>query len=293
MNKTMRPFDWARLLLLGAIWGGSFIFFRILTPVLGVSNTAMNRCLIAGIFLFILLKIRQSQPLWATHSKHYLIVGTLNSTLPFCLFAYASLHIPAAYSAILNATTPIFAMLIATLLHGQALSKRAALGFTVALLGVALVANPWQRAANFTPDAHFLPAIAACLVAAILYAIAGGYIKKHLSDSPAMANTAATQLFAGLCLLPVALTQTPPLAAYTPNIVLAILAISLLCSALAYLVFFRLINDIGPERSMTVTFLLPVFSLLWGFLFLNEAVSWQMMLGSALVLLGTYVGIKK
>ncbi|MEN9558809.1 MAG: hypothetical protein RLZZ502_20 [Pseudomonadota bacterium] len=289
----MQIFDWLRLLLLAAIWGSSFIFFRILTPVLGISPTTALRCFLAGLFLYLVLWWRKEKIDWRKKGKHFFIIGVLNSALPFACFAYASLHIPAAYSAILNSTAPIWGVLIGVIFYGSPISRRTLIGFSTALLGVILVANPWQRASGFVPDAYFLPAIGAGLAAAILYGIASHLIKKHLSDQSAVVNTAATQLVAGLALLPFAAAQMPSLAVFTPLIIASILAISLMCSALAYFLYYKLIADIGVERGMSVTFFIPVFGLLWGALFLGEAVSMMMLLGSALVICGTYIGLKK
>jgi drug/metabolite transporter (DMT)-like permease len=289
----VRQQDWVRLLALAAIWGASFLFFRILAPALGVFFTADSRVLIAGFALTAWLLLTKTNTHWKTHPLQLTVIGVLNSAIPFSLFAYAALHIPAAYSAILNAFTPIFAFVGGILFLGERMSRLRALGLMLGVVGVALVANPWQRAAGFMPDAHFLPAVAACLLCTLCYAASGIYIKKCAAEVSSKAIAAGSQLSAGVALLPFALSSPPAPSAFTPGVVAAIFALALLCSAVAYLLFFRLMKDVGPSRAQLVTLLVPLFGMLWGGLFLGERLSFSALLGCALLLLGTVAATRQ
>ncbi len=289
----MQQQDWFRLIALAAIWGASFLFFRMLAPALGVFFTADSRVLIAGCALTAWLLVTKSATHWKTHPLQLSIIGVLNSAIPFSLFAFAALHIPAAYSAILNAFTPIFAFVGGVIWLGERISRVRALGLIIGVMGVALVANPWQRASGFTPDEYFLPAVAACLLCTLCYAISGIYIKKCAAAIPANAIAAGSQLSAGAALLPFALSHPPAMAAFTPALVLALFALGLLCSAVAYMLFFRLIKDVGPSRAQLVTLLVPLFGMLWGALFLGERLSLSALLGCALILLGTVAATRQ
>jgi drug/metabolite transporter (DMT)-like permease len=289
----VRQQDWIRLIALAAIWGASFLFFRILAPALGVFFTADSRVLIAGIALTAWMIASKTSTQWKTHPVQISIIGILNSAIPFSLFAYAALHIPAAYSAILNAFTPIFAFVGGVIFLGERMSRLRAFGLILGVAGVALVANPWQRATGFIPDAHFLPSVAACLLCTLCYAASGIYIKKCAADISSSAIAAGSQLSAGIALLPFALSAPPPADAFTPALVGAMFTLALLCSAVAYLLFFRLMKDVGPSRAQLVTLLVPLFGMAWGSLFLGERLSISAIVGCSLILLGIVTATRK
>jgi drug/metabolite transporter (DMT)-like permease len=167
----------------------------------------------------------------------------------------------------------------AVLLH-ERLNTRRVVGLLVGVAGVVLVTQSASQ-----PNLHY-PAIAAALVAAFCYGLIATYIKRWASHVPSRGMAAGSQLAAGILLIPL-IPLWPPAAAPTPGIVASILALGLVCSALAYLLYFRLIADIGATGALTVTYLIPVFGVLWGALFLGETVSVSMLAGAALVVLGT------
>ena len=288
----MRQQDWVRLIALAAIWGASFLFFRMLAPALGIFFTAGSRVVIAGVALSAWLLLTKTNAHWKTHPRQLAIIGVLNSAIPFALFAYAAVHIPASYSAILNAFTPFFGFVAGVIWLGERLSALRAAGLALGVAGVALVANPWQRASGFTPDAHFLWAVGACLLSTFCYAASGIYVKKFASTISSKAIAAGSQLSAGVALLPFALAHPPSAAAFTPDIVLAMLALALVCSALAYVLYFRLMQDVGPSRTLIVTMLVPLFGMVWGAVFLGERFSLSALVGCGLILFGTVVSTR-
>ena len=274
----MKRADMARLVLLAAIWGASFLFNRIAAPALGPILTAELRTLIAGIALAVYFAIAGFDPRWGRFGRHYFVVGILTSALPFVLWAYAALSLTAGLMSVINATSPMWGAVCAALFLGERLTARRTLGLAIGIVGVAFVTGP---EATFS----VAPVIAA-LSAAFSYGLAGAYMKRKANDVPSRGMAVGTQLVAGVILIPL-IPLWPPAEVPSPLVAGSMLALGLVCGAIAYLLYFRLIADIGPTGALTVTYLIPVFGVLWGALFLGEAISLPMLAGAGLVLLGT------
>ncbi len=276
----MRRADTVRLLALAAIWGASVLFMRIVAPALGPVVTAELRTLIAGVALALYFALVGINAEWRRFGRHYVVVGILSSALPFLLWAYAALSLPAGLLSVLNATAPMFGAMCSAVILRERLSARRIAGLVVGVLGVALLSRPEAGAAL-----HY-PAIIGALAACFCYGLVATYIKRWASQVPSRSMAAGSQLAAGILLTPL-IPLWPPMAAPTPLVVASILALGLVCSAIAYLLYFRLIADIGATGALTVTYLVPVFGVLWGVLFLGETVSLSMLAGGLLVILGT------
>lgn len=274
-----RP-DAARLVLLAAIWGASFLFMRIAAPALGPVLTAEARTLIAGVALAAYFAATGFDPEYRRWAKHYVIVGILSSAVPFLLWAYAALSLTAGLLSVLNATSPMWGAVCSALILGERLTARRVAGLVLGVAGVALVTQPGAS------ETFSYRAVAAALVAAFCYGLIATYIKRWASAVPSRGMAAGSQLAAGTLLIPF-IALWPPAGMPTPGVVASILALGLVCSALAYLLYFRLIADIGATGALTVTYLIPVFGVLWGALFLGETVSGAMLAGAALIILGT------
>jgi len=270
-----------RLVALAAIWGASFLFLRIGAPVLGPALLIESRLILAALFLLAVgmalgkrLELRQ-------HWRHYLLLGLLNSALPFLLFAYAARSLSASLLSILNATSPIWGAVIAAAWTGSALTLREVSGLALGVAGVALLVG--FDAAMLQPGAG--PAIVATLGAAASYGIASVYAKSAKTVEP-FAN-AHGSMWAAALLAAGALPFFPVVARPDAGVIAAVIALGVLCSGIAYLLYFRLVADLGPASALTVTFLIPVFGVLWGHLFLGEAVGWHTVAGAAIVIAGT------
>ena len=274
--------DASRLIILAAIWGGSFVFLRVLSPVLGPLLTADLRVLIAWMALAVYFRIVGQAMDWRRFWVQYLIIGFFNAALPFSLFAFAALYVPASYSAIINATSPIFGALFSVLWLGEKLTANKLLGFIFGIVGVALV----TKFAGSHLGTMELRAMAACLGAALCYGFVSVYTKKFASAANPTAVAGASQLMAGLVLIPW-LPFQPPSRAITLLVAVNMLAFALLCSGVAFLLYFRLIANVGPTKALTVTFLMPAFTMLWARLFIGETVTAAMLFGCVLVLCGT------
>ncbi len=273
------------LTLLAAIWGSSFIFMRILAPVLGPAITATARTLVAGLFLVALFSLLKTPMDWRKRFKHYLVVGVFNSGLPFLLYSFAALHLPASIPAIVNALTPLWGAVFSALLLKDPLTPRKLIGLGLGIGGVAVIALRGSGISEL-PD---LPSLLACVLATVCYGFSGAYIKGWASSIPSRAMTAASLSVAGIVLLPFAALTAPALNAVAPAIWIMAVVFALLCSALAYLIYFRLIGSAGVTVALSVTLLVPVFAFLWGFLFLGEAIGPSALIGAVLVLAGTYM----
>ena len=278
----MKPRDLLDLTLLAALWGGSFLFMRYAVPDFGVVPLIWLRVALASVCLLPLLLMKRQLGALRRQAGALTVMGLFNSGLPFLLIAWATLSITAGLASIMNAMTPVFTALIGALWLGDRLDGRRGLGLLLGLAGVALLA---ADKADFRPGGSGW-AIVAMLLATACYGFAANHTRRYLQGVPALVNATGTQLVSALVLLPPALWSWPE---RMPGLGpwLAALVLGVACSALAYLLFFRLIARVGASRAVTVTFLVPVFGTLWGTLFLDEPVTASMLAGGAVVLLGT------
>jgi len=278
----MTPADYGRLILLAAIWGAAFPFMRVAAPVLGAVWTAELRVLIGGLALLLWFRITGFDPGLRRHARAYFIVGTLAIALPFVLYAHAARHAPASLLAIVNASAPMFGLIWSALFGDERVTLRKVVGLALGAAGVTAVAQPDGMAAD--PD--FGWAIASSLAACCAYGAAGVLIRRFARAVPALGMAAGNQLAAAAVLLPL-LAFAPP--AGTPDglVIANVLALALLASGVAFVLYFRLIVDVGATRALTVTFLIPAFGLLWGIAFLGESLPAGALLGGALIVGGT------
>lgn len=279
----MSASDLARLLALAALWGGSFAFMRVAVPVLGPLWLAFLRVVIAFAALFAVAFARRSVPPLRERWRDYLVIGTINSALPFALFCFAEQYIGASSAAILNATSPFFGAVVAALWLRTPLNWRQVAGMVLGLAGVTLLVG-WQPEPL---SATTLAATLACLGAALCYGVSSVYAKARMASVPSAGLALYSQLAAAIALAPtLALVPTP--SPPSPLVVANVLALALASTAFAYLLYFRLIATIGPTRALTVTFLIPLFGVIWGALFLGEPLGANSLLACALILGGTW-----
>lgn len=280
----MKGRDIAELLLLAALWGGSFLFMRIAAPMLGPIWLIELRVLLAGLAL---LPIAVRLKLWSEIRRHWrslLIAGCINSAIPFSLLAFASISLPAGFTSIVNGTAPLFGTIVASVWLKERLTIPRMLGFILGFGGVVILVG-WK---SITATPAFVMAVLAGLLAALMYAIAAPYIKQTLTGVPSLAVATGTQLGAAFVLIP-ALPFTRPQQFPTPTITLAVLGLALLSTAWAYVLYFRLIQSIGSTKALTVTYLVPLFAMFWGAVLLQEAVTTSMLVGCCLILVGTAI----
>jgi len=278
----MKPADYVRLVALAAIWGASFMFTRVVAPSLGAIWTAELRVLLGGLALLAWFRLAGVDAALRRHWRYYLAVGTVNSAIPFALYAYAAIHLPASLLSIVNATSPMFGILFGALSGTERVTLPRLAGLALGAAGVALVAQPEGLGAG----AAFYAPVAAALGACAGYGLTGVLVRRWGQGVPSRGVAAGQQLAAALVLAPLLLVvplPAPPSALVVGNV----LAVALLASAVAFLIYFRLIADVGATRALTVTFLIPPFGVLWGTLFLGEALPAGMLAGGVLIVAGT------
>jgi drug/metabolite transporter (DMT)-like permease len=278
----MNGADAARLAALAAIWGSSFLFIRITSPVIGPVATADLRMLIAGAALSAWFAATGFDPQWRRWWRYYLLIGTLTSALPFLLFAFAALELTAGMLVVINATSPMWGAVLSALILGERLSPLGIAGLALGVCGVALLAAPEGSAS--------LLSLCAALAAAFCYGLSAAVMRRWSRDAPSRGMAVGTQIAGGLLLLPL-LALSPP-AMPGPGVIACLVVLGLVCGALAYLLYFRLIADIGAAGALTVTYLIPVFGILWGALFLGEPLEPAMLGGAALVIAGTVLVLR-
>jgi drug/metabolite transporter (DMT)-like permease len=271
----------ATLVLLAAIWGASFLFIRIAVPTLGPAVLMTGRVLCAAVFLFAVAQVLRKPLLIQGNVKHYVLLGFINSALPFFLFAFSAHWLSASVMSVLNATAPIWGSLIGAIFFQQRISWTGGLGLFLGVFGVSVLVG-------FDPllvkDGAYW-AVAAAASAACCYGIATHYTRRAKAVEP-FANAHGSMWASALWLLP--MTWFFPLNnEVSTSVGLALLALGILCTGIAYLLYFGLVRDIGATPTLTVTFMIPVFGVLWGHLFLDEAIGWQTFVGTLLVLTGT------
>ncbi|WP_309639059.1 DMT family transporter [Methylibium sp.] len=274
------------LLMLAALWGASFLFMRLGAAEFGPVALSALRVGIATLALLPLLLWRGQLALLRAHWRAIAVVGVVNSALPFVLFSTAALAINAGLSSIFNATAPLWGALIAWAWLGERLTLTRVAGLALGFAGVLWLA--WDTA-SVKPGEHGVSAalaIAACLAATLCYGFGANYTKRRLSGVAPLAVATGSQLAATVVLLLPALWLWP---AVMPSTTAwgSVAGLALLCTAVAYLLYFHLIDQLGAARAITVTFLLPVFGLLWGAIFLAEKLTPAMLFGCAVILLGT------
>lgn len=274
--------DRLELLLLGMIWGASFLFMRVAAPEFGAFALVEIRVAIAALFLVAVLAWRGGLGNLRGSTAPLTIVGVLGSALPFALFAYAALHLTAGTSAVLNASTPLFGAIVAYAWLNDRLTLARIIGLAVGFGGVVLLAC--DKIA-FNGDGT-TPAVFAALGASLSYGVTVNYTKKKLGHMPPMAAAAGSLIAATLILLPLAAVNWPSTAPSLKSW-LCVIALGIFCTGIAMFFHFRLIARIGPAKAVTVTYLLPVFGMLWGLIFLDEAVTASMLMACAVILLGT------
>jgi drug/metabolite transporter (DMT)-like permease len=283
-EKIMQLINIIQLLILAALWGGSFLFLRIAAPIIGPIWLIEIRVLLAGLVL-LLFTIRFN--LLAEIRRNIIpimVVGCIGTAIPFVLFAFASQFLPSGFNSILNATSPLFGTVVASIWLKEKLTINRILGLIIGFAGVIIIVG-WK---TFAITQSFIYSVSATFLAAFLYAVAAPYAKKYLSGVSALAIATGNLLSAAIILLPL-IPFTIPKQIPTTTVIIAIIALSLFSTACSYLLYFRLLNSIGSTKSLTVTYLIPVFAMIWGKIFLEEEITQSMIFGGSLILLGTAV----
>lgn len=273
--------------LLAAVWGASFLFMRLSAPEFGPLPLMLVRCAVGAAVLLPLAAAQQGGRRLVGQLRdsggRLLFAGTVNSAIPFVMFGFAALWLSAGFSSILNATAPIFGAIVGYFWLRERLTAWRVAGLVIGVAGVAVLSG--DKVSFSGADAGGW-AVLACLAATFCYGIAGNFAKRHLAGIDPLVVAAGSQVGATLVLLLPGLAQwpveAPPATAW-----IAALVLGAACTGLAYLLFFRLIANVSSSAALSVTFLIPLFGVLWGWIFLAERIDLPMVVGGAIVILGT------
>ncbi len=278
----MRSRDTLDLFILSALWGASFLFMRIAVPEFGPIVLAELRVAIASLFLFPILMMRADFGELSVHWKKLAVVGTVNSAIPFILLPFSTLYLTGGFAAILNATSPLWVAIIGWIWLSAKLDVSRTTGLVIGFAGVIVLV--WDKAGFDLSGASL--AIIAAIVASFFYGIGANYTKKYLQGISSLAIATGSQLAAAIVLLPGAIALWPDgpisLQAWA-----AIITMGILSTGFAYIIYFRLIANVGPASAITVTYLVPGFAVFWGAVVLDEKLTTPMVIGCAIILIGT------
>ena len=275
-----------RLILLSMIWGGSFLFLRVAAPEFGPLALIFVRVSLAGLVLSPILCVRENWESFQRVWRKMCVVGILNSSIPFSLLAFSTLRLEAGFTSLINATTPIFAAGVGAVWFGARLERINVIGLCVALIGVAVLSS--DRMEFKEGGAGW--AVVAALAASLSYGVSANLSKRWLAGLNVRMVAAGNLAVAGLSMAPLGLFYWPEVQP-SASIWACALALALVCTAGAYLLFFRLLEDVGALGATTVTFLIPVFASVWGVWLLDERLDARMVVGMAVTLFGTALTI--
>jgi drug/metabolite transporter (DMT)-like permease len=271
--------DLLAFVMLGAIWGASFLFMRVSVPEFGAVALIECRVVIGAVFLTIALALRGGLPTLRGLGAALTLVGAINTAIPFSLFAFATISLTAGFSSVLNATVPLFSAALAMLWFRERLTPAQLGGLGVGFLGVVILV--WSKL-GVPGD---LRAVAAGLSASVLYAMAAHYSKRRFAGVAPLSIAAGSLIAASVMLLPLAIwwwpERMPSWKAWGCALVLGVV-----CTGLAYILYFRLLARVGAAKAVIVTYLIPVFGTSWGALLLRESLSLRMLIGCGLILCG-------
>jgi drug/metabolite transporter (DMT)-like permease len=278
------------LLIPSALWGSSFIFMHHLSPVFGPILTSTIRIIVGALFLAGLFAIQKYKVYWKRDYKLFMLIGITNSAIPFSLYAYAALYIPSSLSVIINSTSPMFGAVFALLLLKDRLNVTKVVGLLLGTIGVGFVSS--DIFAQHSVELYL--SIGACVTAALLYGLSGAFVKLYATHIEPKQLTVGSLTFAGMSMMLLVIIlalvgQFPQIV--SENIVLdifLIIAFGILCTSIPYIIYYKLMKEVGPVKALTVTYLMPVFGLLWGMIF-GEVITVLMIIGLVIILVGIYV----
>ena len=269
----------AALILLGALWGASYIFIRIAVEPLGPVFLMLLRVALSGLILLAYARLRRQQLRLRGHWRQFIVLGFLGSALPFSLIAWAELTVTASMAAILMSTTPLFTTFVAAVGLGERLTFYKLIGAVLGIIGVTITVGGSDIALNV----EGIAAILALLAATLSYSLGGVYAKRYFTGLNNLSMSSGQMIAATVVLTPAAAfdlpREMPP-----PLAVLSLLILVLLCTAFAYQLYYYLIISAGPIKALTVTLLVPPFGVFWGAVLLEEPISAGILIGLAIVL---------
>jgi len=277
--------NWILLILLGAVWGSAFMFIKISADDFGPILLVNLRLLLAGALFLPFLLQKKYLAYFKTHFSGILILGIFSNAFPFTMFSYASLGATSNMLGILNGTTAFMTMVVAYFWLKESITPKQIFGIILGFLGILVLVNPANGSATIGASGF-------ALVGALSYSFSGVYIQKYQLNANKFVLIGWAMLFGGLFLTPLSFFNLPDQMPDN-NAIAALLWLGIVSTGIAYLGYIRLIEQIGAVRTSTVTYLLPVFSIIWGSIFLQEKITWIIFGGFIFVMIGMYFANNK
>ena len=276
---------WTLLIFLGAIWGSAFIFIKVAAPEFGAVGLVQARLIIASlIFLPILLRKKYLlllNPIW----KHSLILAISNNAIPFTLFSLASFESESNMLAILNATTAFNTMIIAYFWLNETVTLKQFIGLIMGFIGVVILVNPDSSSTS-------LISAILCLMGAACYSFSTVFIQKNSAKTNKLVLIGWSIIFSVFLMIPMTLFYLPS-AVPSFDAFLSVLWLGGVSTGLAFLGYVRLIEKIGAVKTSTVAYFLPVFGIIWGYIFLEEKITTSIVIGCITILFGVFLATSK
>lgn len=278
----MQAKSYLELLILGALWGASFLFMRTASPEFGAFSLILFRASIAAVFLLVLMAFirRQEMQQIRTHWRHLVVLGLTNTAMPFTLFAWATLSLEAGLTATLNSTAPMFGALVAWLWLKDKIAPATIFGLVVGFTGVFILMSE-----KISDDAMLLLPIMGALFASTCYGFAACYSKLYAAGMKPLAVATGSQVYAALLLIVPGIITWPE-AMPSVSAWRDVICLGIACTGVAYILYFRILSREGVSKALSVTYLVPLFAFIWGWWFLDEQVTQSILLGAATILLG-------
>lgn len=278
----MKAKDIIDLVLLAAVWGASFLFMRMGAPEFGPIALVQLRMLIAALFLLPILKMRIGFAELPQNWKPLTMLGFYNSAIPFLLLTYSTLYVSAGFSSVFNATAPLWGALVAWVWLSERLNKMGVVGLLVGFAGVAVLAGDAESLAS--PGAAL--AVVAAISGSFFYGIGANYARRYTKHLKPLSVATGSMLFPAIILAPLTIAFWPD-AQPSTSAWFALIAMGVASTGFAYILYFRLIANVGPAKAITVAYLIPAFAVIWGALILDETVTALMIIGCLIIFLGT------
>ena len=269
---------WILITILGAVWGSAFMFIKIATPELGPIALVNIRLAVAGLIFIPFLLQQKYLKHFRSNLKSILVLSVINTALPFSLFAYASLESSSNMLSILNGTTAIMAVVISTIWLKIRLNFFQIMGVFIGLFGIVVLANPDNIYIS-------MKATIFCLSAAFCYALSANYIQKFAYKTNTIVLIGWSLVIASVLLLPITFFNLPSQFP-SNNVIFSILWLGVISTGVAFLGYVRLIEKVGAVKTATVAYFIPVFGVIWGYVFLGEPITLQILIGMILILIG-------
>ena len=269
---------WILITILGAVWGSAFMFIKIATPELGPIALVNIRLAVAGLIFIPFLLQQKYLKHFRSNLKNILVLSVINTALPFSLFAYASLESSSNMLSILNGTTAIMAVVISTIWLKIRLNFFQIMGVFIGLFGIIVLANPDNVYIS-------MKATIFCLSAAFCYALSANYIQKFAYKTNTIVLIGWSLVIASVLLLPITFFNLPSQLP-SKNVIFSILWLGVISTGVAFLGYVRLIEKVGAVKTATVAYFIPVFGVIWGYVFLGEPITLQILIGMILILIG-------